>query len=209
VSSDGTFVALAHRPGEVLIYRIASPGTEAVEQCRFAAKPPIAFSPDGTWILTGGPHDGFQKVDVRSGKVIRSFQADLEAVRGFALSPNGQLAVCYVDGLPLLDLESGQLIPTEGITHSRYEVPQVGFSPDGQRLALPGRDRRLNIWDTTTRSLITSFDVSAIQIRFSEDGQRITAIGPQGAIRVLDGSPWDNGKRSPGLGRLSRRSVKD
>lgn len=209
LSADGEYLALLHRPDEIRIYRIPSPGKEAVEQCRFPGSPPLALGPDNTWILSTKGSNGVQKVALDSGKVLQVFPLNQTPVRGWEISRDGRLAICYTEGLPLLDLESGQIIPTGGGFQHEFLNPQASFSTDGARLAFPGSDRRLKIWNITTLSLVTTLDIPASQVCFWPDGQHLTVVSPEGSIRVLDGTPWGMPSRWADLRHVTRTRMRE
>ncbi len=71
------------------------------------------------------------------------------------------------------------------------DTKNVALTPDGKRLAAPGDDHSVNVWDPQTGELIGSFRVHSsriLSIAFSPDGRRIvsSAEGHPFAVKVWD-----------------------
>ena len=141
-------------------------------------------------MLTGRQEGGFQKVDADSGAVLREYdlKSELcrESVAGWELSPDGRLAVCYTDNLPVLDLETGKMLYETGALPWRV---WASFSPDGRRLAVPGRDGFVRLWSLDMHSEVARLPVRGALVRFTADGHQLVVISPEGELRVLDASP--------------------
>ena len=63
----------------------------------------------------------------------------------------------------------------------------LDFSPDGARLAGPGPDTSLGIWDTLTGGLLVHFNVSSTRSRsvaFSPDGRTIVTGSASQKVRI-------------------------
>jgi WD40 repeat protein len=89
----------------------------------------VAFSPDGTRLLSSGLDSGCKLWDAATGQLIRSFEVEEEhSISSVAVSPDGTRVLAsdsYNKTLKLWDTATGELTRTfEG--HS--------FSPDGTRL---------------------------------------------------------------------------
>ena len=101
-------------------------------------------------------------------------------------TPDGRLAVCYTDNLPVLDLETGKMLYETGALPWRV---WASFSPDGRRLAVPGRDGFVRLWSLDMHSEVARLPVRGALVRFTADGHQLVVISPEGELRVLDGSP--------------------
>jgi WD40 repeat protein len=103
----------------------------------------VAWSPDGTRLVTGS-FDGTARVwDTRSGACVLILSGHTSAARRVAWSPDGKrLATGSYDGTAKLwDATTGELQLT--LSSGPSAVHQVAFSPDGKRLAATS-------WDATT-----------------------------------------------------------
>ena len=129
-------------------------------------------------------------MDADSGAVLREYDLKSEfwgdSVAGWGLSPDGRLAVCYTDNLPVLDLETGKMLYETGALPWRV---WASFSPDGRRLAVPGRDGFVRLWSLDMHSEVARLPVRGALVRFTADGHQLVVISPEGELRVLDASP--------------------
>lgn len=136
-------------------------------------------------------------MDAASGKVLRHYPLrkkllpDTDTI-AWELSPDGRLAVCYTADLPVIDLETGETLYETGALPWRV---WASFSPDGRRLAIPGRDQIIRIWNPETRTEVTRLPVRGSLVRFSADGARLVVIGPDGKLSVLNGMPNQESER--------------
>jgi WD40 repeat protein len=160
---------------------------------------PLAMSPDGERVLSGGQRDKTPKLwDVASGQLVRTLEGHPERWRDRAdptpwinavgISPDGTRLLSS-DGkeIRLWDAESGQLVSTL-MPHAstRWAI----FSPDGKRLATAGkgadRNDSVKVWDPGSGELIHSLnDGHAVRLAFSPDG-RILAGGMGNSVFLWD-----------------------
>ena len=145
----------------------------------------LAFSPDGTRVLSGGamPGEGalegatLKLWDVESGQEVRSFQGHTRRVKSVAFSPNGRLALSgSTDGTARIwDLAADTRRTLKQVSGVRYPlVDAVAFSPDGT-LALIGTSEQpgLRLLEVTTGHELRTFDAAfgAASTVFSPDGR--------------------------------------
>jgi WD40 repeat protein len=119
----------------------------------------VAFSPDGSYALSGSLDTTLRLWDVATGKEIRSFAGHTYAVNSVVFSPDGKYALSGSGDstLRLWDVATGKEIRSfAGHTDS---VRSVAFSPDG-RYALSGSyfdDTSTRIWNIATGKEIAQF----------------------------------------------------
>ena len=146
----------------------------------------MAFSPDGTRIVSGSWDWTLRLWDAKTGQPIgarlRGHEGDVTSV---AFSPDGRRIVTGSEDrtLRLWDAKTGQALGAPLRGHEGG-VSSVAFSPDGTRLISGSEDRTLRQWDAKTGEHIGAplkghsggvFGVTSVA--FSPDGTRIVSGG--------------------------------
>lgn len=132
----------------------------------------LAMSPDSRLALTAG--DQMQMRDVATGKLIRSFDGDMEVAQ-IAFSPDGRLAAAGGDftklpgnrrrpGLPktmieVFDVSSGRRLYAFDEPRARMSVEAIAFAPEGRRIAAATSDGLVQVWDLPTGDLICTTEL--------------------------------------------------
>jgi Tol biopolymer transport system component len=149
----------------------------------------VAFSPDGTRIVSACEDLTIKIWDAHSGEEIKSLTGHMFNVASVAFSPDGnQIATSSSDHtIRIWDAQSG-----EEISRLKGHVAGVTglvYSPDGKRIASTGFDRRLKLWDVPNgREISTIYEdqYGVHGVAFSPDGRRIAAGMDNGAIMFFD-----------------------
>lgn len=104
----------------------------------------MAYSPDGTTLVTGGADNAVRMWDTGSGALLRSVVGHSTAVTAIAFSPDGQtLATATGDGIVRLwDAGTGYLLRA-----LRGSGPALAFVPDGSWLASGGGEGKVTLLD--------------------------------------------------------------
>ncbi len=150
----------------------------------------MAFSPDGTRIVSGGTEKTLTIWDAETGEEVRTFGGHPGIVKCVAFSPKGKRIAsnCQRNTLKLWDAETGQLIRDFHPHNSSLGTTFVAFSPDGRHL-VGGRMGSLDLWDTTTGEIIRTFNghsnfVSCVA--FSPDGKTIVSGSGDSTLKLWD-----------------------
>jgi WD40 repeat protein len=116
----------------------------------------VAFSPDGSRIVSGSLDNTIRLWDAETGDAIgKPLEGHSSSVNSVAFSPDGSRIVSGSSDntIRLWDAETGDAIgkPLEG--HSSY-VDSVAFSPDGSRIVSGSWDKTIRLWDAETGDAI-------------------------------------------------------
>lgn len=153
----------------------------------------VAFSPDGSWIVSAGMNGILSIWDSTSGaelgKLMRGHDG---AVNCVAFSPDcSRIVSGGADStLRLWDTHLWKQLG-EPMRGHEGEIRSVAFSPDGNRVVSSGVDRTLRLWDVVTglqlsesmgghQSLVTS-------VAFTPDGSYVFSSGWDDQVRKWDG----------------------
>jgi WD40 repeat protein len=157
----------------------------------------VAWSPDGTRLVSGGADSTARVWDAATGKVLLTLPGHANTVKAVAWSPDGRRIATGGENDPtarVWDAASGKLFRELG-GHTGG-VSTAAWSPDGRYLACGCWDGTVRIWDADGgRALLTyhGHNGRVWQIAWSPDGRRMASAGD--AIHV-----WD-----PFTGKVLRR----
>ena len=111
----------------------------------------VAFSPDGSFVLTGSGDGTARLWETASGQPLATYQGHSGYVRSVAFSPDGSFVLTGSgDGTARLwETASGQPLATyQG--HSSF-VNSVAFSPDGSFVLTGSADGTARLWEDRLR----------------------------------------------------------
>ncbi len=116
----------------------------------------VAFSPDGTLVLTGASDHNLMLWNASTGNELRVFKGHTDAITTVTFSPDGRFALSagYDKTLRLWDIQHETEIRTFS-GHSTV-ITSVVFSPDGKH-ALSGSSIDMKLWDVASGKLLRSF----------------------------------------------------
>lgn len=162
----------------------------------------VAFSPDGTKVVTGGGTDGFDTAelhnqarlwDAASGQVLQTFVSDAYGVTAVAFSPDGSRVLTGASGnlIHLWNAKTAEIVQTFA-GHSN-PVSAHGVSPDGKRIVTAGSSlvnlrSLVLLWDVQTGQAVRplAFGAPVVpQVVFSPDGTQVMTTDI-GAARLWD-----------------------
>jgi WD40 repeat protein len=152
----------------------------------------VAFSPDGTRLLSGSSDNTLRLWDTKTGKQIgEPLQGHTAAVTSVAFSPDGTRLLSGSDDmtLRLWNADTGLSIgkPLEGHIS---KVTAVAFSPDGTLLLSSSRGKVLRLWDAKTRQPIEEplqgHTAAVTSIAFSPDGKLLLSGSDDMTLRLWD-----------------------
>ncbi|MCG9131696.1 sigma-70 family RNA polymerase sigma factor [Candidatus Poribacteria bacterium] len=161
----------------------------------------LAFSPHGTWLVSGTQGGKIQMWDVATGSALTVIaepteQENLGRISALAFSPDGALlaagtrdhiqlwAVDTVDKLFSINTDY-----TRGLMTFGGSAAPLVFSPDGAVLLNGLSHGAIQLWDVTTGDGITVLDghtQRAQTLAFSPDGKTLVSTGMDGTILLWD-----------------------
>lgn len=177
---QGGQIASGHEDGSVRVWDVGgtAPRLTLNQNLVTPALHAIAFSPDGTWFVTGD----YQKVkvwQVADGALLYELTGFNSTVYAIAFSPDGKFVAAGSEDGTLQVWDMAQLEDAPVLQQTGETVHALAFSPDGGFLAA-GFKGRVHVWQTGVWDQLL-FDVSAqgsdalLAVAFSADGQTLLA----------------------------------
>jgi WD40 repeat protein len=192
ISPDGRWVASVSRDQTMQLWDLAT-GKELFRGPFFASVRSIAFSKDGTSIVTGDDIGKISLWDSKTGKDRLWFDGHFSncCTYSVAFSPDGKrIASASQDGTARVwEARSGREV-CRFCSHRDW-VTGVAFTPDGRYLLSSGDnwDRTVRLWDLQSGQEVRQFrgHRSGVQgISVSPDGSRLLSAGADRTVRLWD-----------------------
>lgn len=192
-SPRGNLLASGSQHGDVYLWDAHSWERLAILRGHKDTCHDVAFSPDETWIASGGADDDrtIHIWDVASRSLRKVLPGNDHAVLSLAVSPDGALlASGSSDGtVSVWDVRTWQKVDT--LKHGT-NVYGLAFHPDGSRLATACADNTIRLWDVENRQEVAQFHGHRAYVHnlaFSPDGTRLVSGAGDLQVRVWDSMP--------------------
>src|SRR5437773_1893363 len=158
----------------------------------------LVFSPDGRLLATATFRSSTIKVwDVASWRELKTLEATslnassfMGGAGGLALSPDGSQLARVADAgkteIRFFDLTTGREARSVSLPHDQIDSLELCFAPDGHLLAAGIVEKKLKIWDVTTKQTERDLAPTAQDyslIKFSRDG-RLLALSEGYTIKL-------------------------
>jgi WD40 repeat protein len=137
----------------------------------------VAFSPDGTRVLSCSRDNTIKLWDAATGALIRTFEGHSSEVSSVAFLPDGaHLLTGGSDDhtIKLWDAATGALV--RNFEGQSDWVLSLAFSPDGAYVLSGSLDKTIKLWDTASGQLLHTFEGHSAKVHsvaFSPDGARV------------------------------------
>ena len=152
----------------------------------------VAFSPDGTKIVSGSWDNTLRVWDAETGlSILGPLLGHTSHVNSVAFSPDGTKIVSgsWDNTLRAWDAETGLSILGPLLGHTSG-VNSVAFSPDGTKIVSGSWDKTLRVWDAETG--LTTHDpfyhpiIDLSSATFTPDGTRIILVSRNNTFHMWD-----------------------
>ncbi|MCL4299715.1 MAG: protein kinase [Anaerolineae bacterium] len=149
----------------------------------------VAFSPDGTYVLTGSNDKTARLWDIQTGQAVITYTGHTAGVKSVTLSPDGQyvLTGSLDKTARLWDVKTGQAVLT--YTGHTEGINAVAFAPNGKTILTGSADKTARLWDAETGQEIRTFTGHTELINgvaFAPDGKTILTSSNDRTARLWD-----------------------
>jgi WD40 repeat protein len=149
----------------------------------------VAFSHDGTRIVSGSSDNSVRVWDAATGEEVRTLKGHTSSVFSVAFSHDGTRIVSGSrdNSVRVWDAATGEEVRTlKGHTSS---VNSVAFSHDGTRIVSGSEDNSVRVWDAATGEevrMLKGHTSSVKLVAFSHDGTRIISRSSDNSVHAWD-----------------------
>ena len=139
---------------------------------------PIAFSPDGGFLVSTLNAMSLAVWDPYSGTKMYTLPTEMELIQNLCFSPDGKYLAGsgFLGVVKIWDLESQTII--KRLTGHDGGIYGIDFSPDGSRIVSGGLDQTIRLWDWQAETELAKAEGHTIivsDVEFSPDGKTIAS----------------------------------
>ncbi|WBA43936.1 WD40 repeat domain-containing protein [Hymenobacter canadensis] len=149
----------------------------------------VAFSPDGTEILTASGDHALRIWDTTTWEPKMVLAGHTDEVWDARYAPNGKYVVsgAWDNTARIWDVKTQRTVRV--LPAHVSDVWATSFSPDGQLVATGGGDRKVRIWDMVTGMLVQdlSGELHTAEVEnlvFSPDGSSLASVSRDGTLKI-------------------------
>jgi WD40 repeat protein/DNA-binding SARP family transcriptional activator len=143
----------------------------------------VAYSPDGTLLVTAGSDTTTKIWDVATGKELIALRGHSQSVEDVAFSPDGKiLATASADQTVKL-WEVGSWRESRTLDVNDDLIWFISFSADGKLLATGG-DMTAKVWDVNTGQLLLNLEGQTGPVAFSPLGNQLATVSSDDTTKI-------------------------
>jgi WD40 repeat protein/predicted Ser/Thr protein kinase len=147
----------------------------------------VAFSPDGTLVVSGGMGGEIRVWDVAKHSCVREFNPDAHSLWSVAFTPDGRaLMLAGTQGVQFWNMETWQMV-------KKFPGMIASLSRDGNIVAISESSPfssedtgPVTLWNWRTGEKLRTFDQSGRVLALSPDGRRLAMAGKVSGILICD-----------------------
>jgi WD40 repeat protein len=149
----------------------------------------VAFSADGTQVVTGSDDRGVRVWDAATGALLQTFKEHTGEVTSVAFAPNGKMLASGAKDSTIRVWDLTKNVISKVFTDHTNDVNAVAFSPDSKRLVSGSADNTVRVWDLAQGTIIRVLDEHTLYVTavaFSPDGKRLASGSWDKTVRIWD-----------------------
>ena len=149
----------------------------------------VAFTPDGSRLLSGGQDARIHLLDPTTGSIIGSLVGHEQVVNDLALTPDGRRLVSVSSDRSVRLWDVARQRQEAVLTGHREAVVTVSVAPDGATALTSGYDGRILGWDLSDGSPVSEVKSPLRRVgalRHTPDGRYVVEAGQGSAVLVRD-----------------------
>ncbi|KAG5716403.1 hypothetical protein E4T56_gene2461 [Termitomyces sp. T112] len=149
----------------------------------------VAFSPDGTHIVSGSEDKTICVYDSSTGAEVLQLTGHTSSVSSVAYSPDGTHIVSGSEDKTICVWDSSTGTKLLQLTGHTSAVYSVAFSPDGKHIVSGALDKTICVWGSPTGAEVlqlTGHTSAVYSVAFSSDGTHIVSGSEDNTIHVWD-----------------------
>ena len=212
-SSDGASVVtggydrrvLVWRPSDVRPYdftRLTSKSGSVIPPAKFRSLDghegpvrAVAFSQDGTQIISGSQDNTIRLWNSEGGQLLKSFRGHDGAVRAVAFAQSDQVILSgshdnSIRKWNINEYEEIRVLQGQVLEGHVDSILSAAFSPDGDRIVTASRDRTARTWEAVTGQPLKVFaeghSFLATSAAFFPGGKRLATGAVDNTVRIWD-----------------------
>ncbi|MEH2178101.1 NB-ARC domain-containing protein [Nostoc sp.] len=161
----------------------------------------VAFSPNGKFLVMGGPHSKVRVYQVADGLQLLACQGHTGWVWSVTFNPQGTMIASGSEDktVKLWDVSTGECVKT--LSGHSGTIRSVAFSIDGQTIASGSEDSTIRLWDVSTGHCLKALQSDSdkvTSVAFSPQGTVLASGHNDSAVRLWNISSGQYLKTLPG-----------